>query len=96
MPTDGYAGAPLEPLMNDEEVAAALRMSTVTVWRHVAQGKLPAPIKLGRLSRWPRSEIFGHIEKAMAARGGAYRGNRQDADAGAPKTVNWEVRHANP
>ena len=32
--------------MTQKELAEHLRVSTVTVWRHVRDGKLPAPHKL--------------------------------------------------
>lgn len=48
--------------------AALLGMSVASFWRLVADGTIPEPLKLGRLSRWPRSELVAVIEKAKAAR----------------------------
>lgn len=57
-----------DPLVNVEEGAALLHMSVPTFWRRVADGTVPKPVKLGNLSRWPKSEILGVIETAKAAR----------------------------
>ena len=58
-----------DPLYTARESAAFLTISEPTFWRHVAEGKIPRPIKLGHLSRWPRSELLAVIEHAKAARG---------------------------
>ncbi|RVG89300.1 helix-turn-helix transcriptional regulator [Sinorhizobium meliloti] len=58
----------VDPLLKDREVAKILGVSVVTVWRRVADGSIPKPIKLGGLSRFPRSEIMAFIEKAKANR----------------------------
>lgn len=57
-----------DPLLKAREASRILCMSEPTFWRHVAQGKLPKPIKLGGLSRWPESEILQVIETAKANR----------------------------
>jgi excisionase family DNA binding protein len=54
----------IDPLLTAKEVAAALRISLPTLYRRVADKTLPAPVKLGHLSRWPRSEIQAAIERA--------------------------------
>ena len=48
--------------------ASLLGMSVASFWRRVADGTIPEPLKLGRLSRWPRSELIAVIENAKAAR----------------------------
>ncbi|MFG1346125.1 AlpA family transcriptional regulator [Xanthobacter autotrophicus DSM 431] len=58
-----------DPLLNVKESAALLGVSTPTFWRRVADGTAPKPLKLGSLSRWPRSEILGVIDRLKAARG---------------------------
>lgn len=45
-----------------------LAISLPSVFRRVAAGDLPRPIKLGASSRWPQSEILAVIEAAKAAR----------------------------
>lgn len=57
-----------DPLFTAREGCAFLGISEPTFWRHVAEGKLPKPIKLGRLSRWPKSELLAVIERAKVAR----------------------------
>lgn len=57
-----------DPLLKDKEAAPLLGISIPSFWRRVADGTIPKPIKLGALSRWPRSEILAVIERAKAAR----------------------------
>ncbi|SIT74890.1 helix-turn-helix transcriptional regulator [Pontibaca methylaminivorans] len=57
-----------DPLLTAREVGAMLAISLPSVFRHVAEGKLPKPIKLGASSRWPQSEILAVIEAAKVAR----------------------------
>ena len=57
-----------DPLLIARESAAILQVSVPTFWRRVADGTIPKPVKLGGLSRWPKSEILGVIETAKAAR----------------------------
>ena len=61
----------LEALMTAREGADLLAVSLPTFWRRVADGTIPPPIKLGRLSRWPRSEIVAVISSAKAKRDNA-------------------------
>ncbi len=55
-------------LISDVEVADILGCSRTTVWRRVADGTLPKPVKLGGLSRFVLSEINAIVEAAMAVR----------------------------
>ena len=55
-------------LVSDAEAAAMLGCSRTTVWRRVADGTLPKPLKLGGLTRFVLSEINATVEAAMAAR----------------------------
>jgi len=57
-----------DPLLNVREGAALAGLSVPTFWRRVADRTFPPPVKLGDLSRWPRSEIIAAIEKAKAVR----------------------------
>ncbi len=47
---------PLE-LLTIKEVAAMAKVTTMTVYRWRRQGVLPAPLKIGGRSRWPRHEL---------------------------------------
>ena len=58
----------IEPLIRDAEAAQILCCSKATFWRRVADGTIPRPVKIGGMSRWPRSEILAVIEKAKAQR----------------------------
>jgi predicted DNA-binding transcriptional regulator AlpA len=60
-----------DPLLIAREGAAILQISVPSFWRRVADGTIPKPVKLGGLSRWPRSEILAVIETAKAARNNA-------------------------
>ena len=57
-----------DPLLIAREGAAILQISVPTFWRRVADGTITKPVKLGGLSRWPKSEILAVIETAKAAR----------------------------
>ncbi|WP_425280337.1 helix-turn-helix transcriptional regulator [Mesorhizobium japonicum] len=46
-------------------------MSKPTFWRRVRDKTAPQPVKIGGMSRWPRSEILAVIERAKAARNAA-------------------------
>lgn len=60
-----------DPLLTDKESAAVLHVSVPTFHRRVADGTVPKPLKLGFLSRWPRSEILAVIDAAKTARSSA-------------------------
>ena len=58
----------LDPLLTVREGAALLDVSIPTWHRWVSKGLLPKPVKLGGMSRWPKSEILAFVEQAKAAR----------------------------
>jgi len=65
---NGNSVLPTDPLLTARESASHLQISVPTFWRRVADGTVPEPIKIGGLSRWPRSEIRDVIEKAKSKR----------------------------
>lgn len=54
----------VDPFLNAKEVTALLKISTTSLYRRVADGTLPKPVKLGHLARWPRSEILAAVAAA--------------------------------
>lgn len=59
---------PVDPLLTDKEVATILGVSRNTIWRRVADGTLPKPVRLGALSRFPHSEVMAALERIKAKR----------------------------
>ncbi len=48
-------------LMTATDLAAALRLSRRAIWRDLASGRIPAPLKIGRATRWRGAEIADWI-----------------------------------
>ena len=67
-PTREKSGGIARVLISDVELAKILGCSRTTVWRRVADGTLPKPIKIGGMTRWSQAEIAAVIEAALAAR----------------------------
>jgi len=58
-----------DPLLTTNEVAWRLRCSTRTVWRYVAQGLLPQPIRLSpQKCLWRESAIQLFLQSRAAER----------------------------
>lgn len=55
-------------LISDAQVATMFGVSRMTIWRRVADGVIPRPIKIGGATRWVRSEIEAVIAEAVAKR----------------------------
>jgi excisionase family DNA binding protein len=52
-----------EHLLTVQEVANVLKLSKRTVWRWVAQGRLPTPVRYSRTCvRWKASAIQAHLD----------------------------------
>jgi predicted DNA-binding transcriptional regulator AlpA len=58
----------LDPLLKAREVAEMLSISIPSLYRRMADGTIPPPIKLGSLSRWSRSEILHAVDDARLRR----------------------------
>lgn len=58
----------IDPLLTARESALTLDVSVPTFYRRVADGTVPHPVKIGSLSRWPKSEIIAVIETAKQKR----------------------------
>lgn len=52
-----------EQMMDLKMVAARLLASTRKIWRLVAEGEFPKPVKVGRSVRWFESDIARYQEK---------------------------------
>lgn len=48
-------------LLTDRQVAEQLNCGKSTVWRHVKNGILPIPIKIGHLTRWRAEDVSAFI-----------------------------------
>jgi len=51
-------------LIDVKKLSALLDMGVSSVWRHVKHGRIPAPIHVGRSTRWRLAEVLSFIEKA--------------------------------
>jgi prophage regulatory protein len=59
---------PQDRLLRLPELKARTGLSRATVYEVIARGDFPAPIKVGRISAWPESEVRAWIEARKAAR----------------------------
>lgn len=50
-------------LLDIRRAASVLSISPATVWRRVADGSLPPPIKLGGATRWRADEIAAAVDR---------------------------------
>ena len=54
---------PDQPLLRIAELARQLDVSTRTIWRYVALGRLPAPVRFSKVCvRWQAGEVQAAIE----------------------------------
>ena len=57
-----------ERLVTVQEAAHILGLSVRAVYRLVASQELPGPVKIGRATRFPVSELWAYIEQLKARR----------------------------
>jgi excisionase family DNA binding protein len=57
----------LEPLLDGHDLERLLGLSDRTVRRMIANGLLPAPIRLGRTRRWRLADIRQVLERRPVA-----------------------------
>jgi predicted DNA-binding transcriptional regulator AlpA len=69
----------IDPLLKDGEAATMLSCSKSTLWRRVADGTVPRPVKIGGMSRWLQSEIKAVIEHAITQRDAGHASTRREA-----------------
>ncbi|MEL7259291.1 MAG: helix-turn-helix domain-containing protein [Pseudomonadota bacterium] len=60
-----------DKLVSVKETAKSFGCSVATVWRRVADGTIPKPIKIGGMTRWSLREIAEAIEYAKSQRDAA-------------------------
>lgn len=72
---------PVDRLLKIGEVREFLSIAEPTIWRWIAEKTFPAPLKLGRASRWRQSTIENWLEEqelkssAIAAHSAAENGS---------------------
>lgn len=60
-----------EALLTRNEAAQRLAISNRTLEREIARGKFPRPLKIGRSSRWPASDVSQYLDRLSRERGAA-------------------------
>lgn len=69
-------------LMNLSEVCATLRLSRSTIYRLIARGDFPPPVRISGSSRvlWPRSMVRGVVEAAIKTSQSQFELGREEWD----------------
>jgi prophage regulatory protein len=58
-----------ERLLRVPAVLERIGLRRTCLYRHIASGEFPRPVKLGRASAWPESEVRAWIAARKAERG---------------------------
>jgi len=66
MPNEQSPASPL--LLSVRELGKLLSISTATLWRWEAAGRIPRPVKIGGTTRWRADEIRQWIEAGCPGR----------------------------
>jgi excisionase family DNA binding protein len=61
-------------MLTVHDVAGMLNCSTRTVYRLIDSGRMPRPVRLGALVRWPRADIESWIALGCPRADGAAKG----------------------
>lgn len=61
-----YVPVTLPEYMTDKQLAELLNCSRTTAWEHTNRGLLPPPYRIGRCTRWKRSEVEESIRALRA------------------------------
>jgi predicted DNA-binding transcriptional regulator AlpA len=59
---------PSDKLLDLGTMAVELGIAERSVWRAVARGEIPRPVKLGKSSRWFTSDLIAVRERLKASR----------------------------
>ena len=65
-----------DSLLSVEEIAMKLNLCTRSVWRLVAKGELPEPIRVGHSRRWYPADLKAYLEKQTAKRKPTFQSQR--------------------
>ena len=57
----------MSQLLNIQQVADYLQVSTRTVWRRIEIGKFPKPIYITGYPRWDKEELLAYIKKTASS-----------------------------
>lgn len=60
-----------ERLLRLPAVAAIVGLKTTAIYGAVSRGEFPRPVKFGRVSAWPESEVRAWVEARKAERSAA-------------------------
>lgn len=63
MPDSPPTSCPWPALLSDKLLGSYLSLSRRSVWRAVATGELPKPLKLGGKSLWRREDVDAQIKR---------------------------------
>lgn len=63
--------SPTERLLKLRAVLAATAQGRASLYGRIARGDFPKPVKVGRLSAWPESEVLAWIEARKTERNAA-------------------------
>lgn len=55
-----------ERLLRIDEVTRIIPLARSTIWRHVAEGRFPAPVRHGRSTFWKESAIAEFVSNLAA------------------------------
>lgn len=62
-PGDGDAAQPVKLALTVKDVAEMLGIGRRTVWRLIATGQIPPPMRIGRSVRWRKASFERWLEK---------------------------------
>ena len=58
----------IDRLLTIDEVRRIVGLSNATLYRLINRGQFPSPVRIGRTSRWPESEVSSFLQARMGSR----------------------------
>jgi predicted DNA-binding transcriptional regulator AlpA len=55
-------------LLYSDLASKGIKLTKVSIWRLVKQGRFPRPVKIGQENAWPEPEIDAFFERLIAER----------------------------